>query len=227
MTKGPVVPLTKEEMDRLMIEIEKTDDFDYMLFQTLRTTGRRVGELYGVEQKKYLGRKLIGHRTIYIRGKKVRIDRSIPVYKKMNVWVNGVQVKDIDFEKGIMKVWVLKRKTDMQDETILTAEAIRVIRAYINRHRLKLEDHLFRKEGRGMRALQKIIKRYGKKAGIEHEITIHNFRHYFITELKRKGWTSEEIIKLTGHKTTTTLAIYDHIVAYDIRDKALEAIKDL
>jgi len=227
MTKTQIVPLSKEEMDRLMFEIEKSDDFDYMLFLTLKTTGRRIGELYGVEQKKFTGRKTIGHRTIYIDGKAMTIDRTIPQYKKLNNWLYGVKVKDVDLDRGIMKVWVLKRRQLVQDETILTPEVARIIRSYINRHRLKLEDHLFRRKGRGMRAIQKVIKRYAKKAKIDHPVTIHNFRHYFITELKRKGWTNDMIVKLTGHKTTKTLSIYDHIVAYDIREKALEDIKEL
>lgn len=225
--KGQIVPLSKEEMSAIMFEIEKSDDFDYMLFLTLKTTGRRIGELFGVEEKKLIGRKVIGHRRIYIKGRPYKIDRTIPQYKLSNKWLYGVQVKDLDLEKGTMKVWVLKRRSQVQDETILTPELVRIISSYINRHRLKLTDHLFRKEGRGMRSIRGVIKRYAEKAGVTHPVTIHNFRHYFITELKRKGWSNDMIVKLTGHKTTQTLSIYDHIVAYDIREKALEAIKDL
>ena len=124
-----------------------------------------------------------------------------------------------------MKVWVLKRRQMIQDETILGPEAVRLIKYYVIKNKLKAEDHLFRKVS--YRSIQYQVVAYAKKAGIKHKVCFHNFRHYFITELKRKGWTNDMIMKLTGHKTPSVLVLYDHIVAEDIRDKALEAIKDL
>jgi hypothetical protein len=37
-----------------------------------------------------------------------------------------------------------------------------------------------------------------------------NFRHYEITALISEGWQHDQIQKITGHKSITTLAIYDH-----------------
>lgn len=222
-----VTPLTKEEMSRLMLEIEKTDEFDYMFFMTLKTTGRRVGELYGIEEVKVYKRKIVGKKTIYIDGKPVQVDRTIPKYKKTGKLIYGVKKKDLDLEKGLMKVWVLKRRQYIQDETILSPKMVRLLRGHINRNKLREEDYVFRTKGRSLRNLQNRLKKYAKEAGIEHPIKIHNFRHYFITELKRRGWTNDQIMKLTGHKTPAVLTIYDHIVADDIREKALETIEDI
>ena len=198
-----------------------------MLFTVLKTTGRRIGELYGIEGVKQIARIIVGKRIIYIKGKPVEIDKTVPKYKKTGKWLYGVKVKDIDLEKGLMKVWVLKRRRYIQDETILIPESIRLISKYIRKNRLKLENYLFRKKGRGLRAIQYRLKTYTKKAKIKHPVTIHNYRHYFITELKRKGWTDDRIMKLTGHKSIGTLAIYNHIVPYDIRKEAMEDLKDL
>ncbi len=227
MTKQQIIPLTKEEMNRLMEEAEKKDEFDYLLFYVLKITGRRIGELYGIEEKKQVGRKKVGKRVVYIDGKPLEIDKSIPIYKKTGKWLYGVKVKDIDLTRGNMKVWVLKRRKYIQDETILTPEAIRLIRKYINKNRLRLEDYLFRKDKRSLRQIQNMIKYYSKKAKINHLVVLHNFRHYFVTELRRKGWASEDIKILTGHKSINSLSSYEHIVADDMRDKVLNDLKDL
>lgn len=227
MVKTQITPITKEEMSSLFEEIEKKDEYDYMLFLTLKTTGRRIGELYGIEDVKKIGRKVVGKRTIYIDGKPLTIDKTIPIYKKTNKWLYGVKLKDIDFEKGLMKVWVLKRRQYIQDETILLPEVVRIISGYVRKNRLTLNDHVFRRKGRSLRQIQNVMKKYGKDAGINHHVTVHNFRHYFITELKRKGWTNDKIMKLTGHKNAGTLSIYDHVLASDIKEDALEDLKDL
>ena len=225
MTKSQIVPLTKEEMDKLMLEIEKKNEFDFMLFTVLKTTGRRIGELYGIEETKVISRKITGKRTISIDGVPTEIDKTIPVYKKTGQWILGVKVKDINLDDATMKVWVLKRRQYIQDETVLTPEAVRVLQRHIYKNKLNLEDFVFRAKNRSLRQIQNVIKTYAKKAVIEHPVCIHNFRHYFITELKRQGWDNDKIRKLTGHKSAQVLGIYDHIVAEDLRDEALEAIK--
>lgn len=137
----------------------------------------------------------------------------------------NVQIKDLDLEKGIMMTQVLKRKKIVFKEAILDEELTTMIKRYILKNKLKLEDYLFRKIS--YRQIQNKIIKYSKKAGINHKVTFHNFRHYFITELFRKGWPYERIAKLTGHSSVGTLSIYEHTVASDIADEAREAIKGL
>jgi integrase len=227
MVQTKTIPLSKEEMDAILLEAEKEDEFDYMFFLTLKTTGRRIGELYGVEDVKITHRKIVGKKRVYIHGKPYKVDRTAPAYKKLGTWSLGVQKKDIDLEKGTMRVWVLKRREQIQDETILSPEVIRLLDKYMRKNRLREEDYVFRKKGRIVRQLQNRLKLYAKRAGIEKPVKIHNFRHYFVTELKRQGWTNDEIIKLTGHKTSSVLAIYDHIVPTDIKEKVMGALKEL
>ena len=136
-----------------------------------------------------------------------------------------VQVKDIDFDKRIMMTKVLKRRQKIFKEAILDDELIMLIKGYIQRNKLKLDDYLFRKVG--YRQIQNRIVSYSKKAGIKHKVSFHNFRHYFVTELFKKGWTYDKIAKLTGHSSVGTLATYDHTVASDLGDKARMDIKDI
>ena len=136
-----------------------------------------------------------------------------------------VQVKDIDFDRRIMMTKVLKRRQKIMKEAILDDELIYLIKTYIQRNKLKLDDYLFRKVG--YRQIQNRIALYAKKAGIKHVVSFHNFRHYFVTELFKKGWTYDKIAKLTGHSSVGTLVTYDHTVASDVADKARADIMDI
>ena len=136
-----------------------------------------------------------------------------------------VRVKDIDFERKLMLTKVLKRRQKIEKEAILDDELTYLMKRYIQREKLKLEDYMFRKVG--YRQIQNKVSYFAKKAGIKHKVSFHNFRHFFVTELFKKGWTYDKIAKLTGHSSAGTLISYDHTVASDIAEKAREDIKDL
>ena len=171
MVKVAPVPCSKEEIDKIL-ESAGDNDFYYTLFTVAKTTGRRLGEYY------------------------------------------GVKVEDIDFEKRIMMTNVLKRRAYIKKEAILTEEVAKLLRQYIIRNRLKVGDYVFRKVS--YRQIQHAISQYAKKAGTPHKVSFHNFRHYFVTELVRKGWSYDQISKLTGHSSPSTLVFYDSSVASDI-----------
>ena len=136
-----------------------------------------------------------------------------------------VKVKDVDFQKKIMMTKVLKRRMRVEKEAILDDDLVFLIKMYIVNHQLTLDDYLFRKVG--YRQIEKRISAYGEKAGIPHRVSPHSTRHFFVSELFKKGWTYDKIAKLTGHSSPGTLVQYDHTVASDIADEAREAIKDL
>jgi len=142
-----------------------------------------------------------------------------------------VQVRDFDPENKIMLTKVLKRKQRISKQAILDDELTYMIEAHIRDCGLKLDDYIFRHQTKNklisMRQIQNKVKTYSKKAEIPHNVSFHNFRHYFITELFKAGWSYERISKLTGHSSIGTLAIYDHSVASDIAAEARDAIRNL
>lgn len=238
MTKTPPMPLTKEEKDKILMEARAESDYDYILFSILVTTGRRIGELYGLQTKirkktpKFTGEK----KVFYIEGKRMLVDKTITQYKPVNEWLYGVKVNDIDFKRGVMAVWVLKRRKYTQDETILLPEILELLRFYIKKEQLKDEDYVFRRKGRNYRNINNVLRKYARKAGLQTykqvgeqklNLSVHSFRHYFVTELLRKGWANERIAVLTGHKKLDTLRIYSHIVPEDIKDEYLEAARKI
>jgi integrase/recombinase XerD len=136
-----------------------------------------------------------------------------------------VQIKDLDFERKVMMTKVLKRRQKVLKEALLDEELILLIKRYIAKEKLKLEDYLFRKVK--YRQIQNRVTNYARKAGIKHKVSFHNFRHYFITELSKMGYSHSDIAKLTGHSTIGVIAIYDHTIASDIRDRAIKDIQNM
>jgi|TARA_R100000093_G_scaffold19724_1_gene11377 integrase len=136
-----------------------------------------------------------------------------------------VQVKDIDYDRKVMMTKVLKRRQRVFKEAILTEDLIVLLKRYITKKGLKLDDFLFREHS--YRHIQNRVEFYAKKAGIPHKVSFHNFRHYFVTELFKLGWTYDKIAKLTGHSSVGTLAVYDHTVASDLRVDALQVINQI
>lgn len=137
----------------------------------------------------------------------------------------NVKVKDIDYDRKVMMTQVLKRRSKIFKEALLDDDLIYLIKRYIVKEKLKLDDYLFRKVS--YRQIQNKIIYYSKKAKIPHKVSFHNFRHYFITELSKKGYSHSDIAKLTGHSTIGVIASYDHTIASDIRDRAMQDIKDI
>lgn len=136
-----------------------------------------------------------------------------------------VKVKDIDFERRVMLTIVLKRRKRVYKEALLDEELAALLKKYIRQNQLNPQDYIFRKVA--YRTIQHAIVSYSKKAKIPHKVSFHNFRHYFITQLSRLGYSHSDIAKLTGHNSVGVIALYDHTVASDIRDRAIRDIKNL
>lgn len=140
-------------------------------------------------------------------------------------FIGGVQVKDIDWDRKVMMTQVLKRRAKVFKEALLDDELIALLKRYIKQNNLQPDDYLFRKVS--YRGIQFAIAAYTKKANIPHKVSFHNFRHYFITELSKLGYSHSDIAKLTGHSTVGVIANYDHTIASDIRDRAIRDIKNI
>lgn len=68
------------------------------------------------------------------------------------------------------------------------------------------------------RYVQRMVKRYTAKAGIEKDVTPHTLRHSFATDLYRETTNIRLTQKALGHANLSTTQIYTHIV-----DEELEA----
>ena len=62
------------------------------------------------------------------------------------------------------------------------------------------------------RYIQRMVKRYAAKAGIEKDITPHTLRHSFATDLYRETTNIRLTQRALGHENLQTTQIYTHIV---------------
>lgn len=227
MPKKAPEPLTKEEVDALLLSASSNLYYN-TLFQLAKNTGRRLGEFYGVEEKEKIGEKVVGKKKVYTNeGKQIEVNKTIPIMKGSGKYKYGLKAKDFIFNDdgtSIMKTWVLKRRSYIQDESQINKDLTILIKKYIREKKIGLEDYMFRQKT--YRAIQLAVTTFSKKAGIKKNASFHSFRHYFITHLLKQGFNYNEVAKFTGHKAVASISSYDHVLSSDLKDKLNKAMEN-
>ena len=70
----------------------------------------------------------------------------------------------------------------------------------------------------GEYGLNQALKRTIRRAGFEGSWRFHDPRHFFVTQLFRRGGSAPAVQVLAGHLHLTTTQIYAHVVQTDLRN---------
>ena len=123
----------------------------------------------------------------------------------------NLRVSDIEFDRMMVRVNKGKGKKDRY--TVLSKQAVPLIKEYLKKY--KPSNWLF--EGRDKkgpvtsRLVQWAIKRALKKTSITKNVSPHILRHSFASHLLESGMQLPLIQKLLGHSFLRTTLIYTHI----------------
>jgi tyrosine recombinase XerC len=136
--------------------------------------------------------------------------------------LTGLNLKDVDFIGGIVKVLGKGRK----ERIIPIGEpALKAITVYLEQRKFQLEAIFLNHRGKRIttRGVRMIVDRYMKLAGMKNGISPHTLRHSFATHLLNRGADLRCVQELLGHVNLSTTQIYTHLTTERLKavyDKA-------
>jgi integrase/recombinase XerD len=141
--------------------------------------------------------------------------------------VTGLKWHDVNLTTGKLMV---RQGKGSKDRTLWVAEGdIDRLRSWRERQAAQCgqRDHVFTTlQGQllGHRYVQRMVKRYAAKAGIDKNVSPHMLRHSFATDLYRETSKMRLVQKVLGHSDLSTTIIYTHIFDEEV-ESALKSFR--
>ena len=136
----------------------------------------------------------------------------------MTFYGSGIRLSELanlkigDIDSKNMQIFVRQGKPKRDRYALLSLSNLEILREYWKQYRPKV--WLFEsKDGKrySYRAIQLMMDKNLKKAGIDKPATIHTLRHSFATHLMEDGVDALHIKELMGHVTLRSTAVYVHM----------------
>ena len=135
----------------------------------------------------------------------------------------GLKVLSINLEAGYLRTL---GKGSKERLVPMGEKAIQAVREYLSNGRFQIlkEANLpylflnFRGLALTRQGFWKIIKKYGKKANIQKEITPHSIRHSFASHLLEAGADLRAVQVMLGHEDISTTQIYTHVTRNRLKE---------
>ena len=129
-----------------------------------------------------------------------------------------LDLKVSDIDSKAMMIRVRNGKGKKERYTVLSSNALRILRAYYRIY--KPTNYLFPNPCSGeplcSRTIQQTFSDKKKLLGFPNDATLHSLRHSFATHLLLSGTDIVAIQKLMGHSNIRTTSIYLHLTAQDV-----------
>ena len=133
--------------------------------------------------------------------------------------------RDVPLQKGSFSI---RGKGEKVRVVFVSDRACKSVEKYLD-GRTDIDDALFVSVAPGSekqksqrlspRSVERIVKKYATKAGIQKKVTPHTLRHIFATDLLENGADLRSVQALLGHADVSTTQVYTHVT-----DKHLESI---
>ncbi len=130
----------------------------------------------------------------------------------------SLKIHDINILEGTVKV---KGKGSKERIVPVGSYALNYLFDYLKKRSGFRSDFVFlNKKGKVLttRSVERIVKKYAKKAGIIKKITPHTFRHSFATHLLDRGADLRTVQEMLGHSDIATTQIYTHITIQRLKE---------
>ncbi len=124
-----------------------------------------------------------------------------------------IKVEDIDFKERFISIPAENTKTKQDRIIYYPTESLNELKGYLKEKRIK-KGKIF---NLSIRRIQQIVKKWGKKAGIDW-IHPHTLRHSHIVHQLMKKTPMAAVQKQVGHKRLTTTQIYSNFAPEEIRE---------
>lgn len=138
--------------------------------------------------------------------------------------VVGLNVGDIDFESGVIRIRGKGRKERLG---ALGSYAEQALRLYMQRRELspkepvgELAPVFLNRFGRRLttRSVGRMLEKHLASAGLDRRTTPHTLRHSFATHLLNRGADIRSVQELLGHKSLVTTQIYTHVSTASLQE---------
>lgn len=129
----------------------------------------------------------------------------------------NLKISDLNMDAGFLRCI---GKGDKERLVPAGKAAIKAVQCYLRDARPKLmrgrsSPHLFvSRTGRAMSRMHfwRLLKQYGRQAGLRMKLTPHQLRHSFATHLLEGGADLRSVQMMLGHADIATTQIYTHVV---------------
>lgn len=206
--------LSEEELDRLFQgpDVKETMGVrDRTILEVLFSTGLRVSELVKLNKEQIDSNR--GEFSIIGKGGKARV---VFLSDSAKEWLKKYLNLRDDQDKAVFVRQSRKLKIDSQNPL---KEKPADFKTKEIKSAIKTKPAKTKPSGRlTTRTVQRILRKYAKKAGIIKKVTPHVLRHSFATDLLTSGADIRSVQTMLGHSSITTTQIYTHVTNQQLHE---------